>query len=283
MPRDIVITTFGSFGDLHPYLAIALGLAARGHRVKIATGEAYRAKVESEGIEFHPVRPNISPDDHEAIRLAMDARKGSEYVLRHMFFPHVRSSYEDLTEAVAGADLLVTHPITYAGPLVAEKTGIPWVSTVLAPLSFFSASDPSVLSPAPWLATLGRLVPSVNRFICALGKRATVSWAEPVRQLRREIGLPPGANPIFEGQHSPDLVLALFSTLLGAPQPDWPPNTRVTGFVFYDRLEKHLGLPPELAQFLDSGPAPIVFTLGSSAVLDARDFYRQSAEAAVRL
>ena len=123
MPKAIVITTFGSLGDLHPYLAIALGLAARGRRVKIATGEAYRAKVESEGIEFHPVRPNISPDDHEAIRLAMDARKGSEYVLRHMFFPHVRSSYEDLTEAVAGADLLVTHPITYAGPLVAEKTG----------------------------------------------------------------------------------------------------------------------------------------------------------------
>jgi len=282
-PKAIVITTFGSLGDLHPYLAIAMELAARGHRVTIATTEAYRSKVTSEGIGFHAVRPNISPDDHEAIRLAMDAKKGTEYVLRHMFFPHLRSSYEDLAKAVAGADLLVTHPITYAGPLVAEKNRIRWVSSVLAPISFLSACDPSVMSPAPWLATLGRLLPPANRYICSLGKRITIPWAEPVRRLRLEIGLPPGANPIFEGQHSPQLVLALFSNLLGAPQPDWPPNTQVTGFAFYDRLEKHLGLTPELAQFLDSGPAPIVFTLGSSAVIDARDFYRQSAAAAVKL
>lgn len=174
-PKAIIITTFGSLGDLHPYLAIALGLAARGHRVKIATGEAYRSKVESEGIGFHAVRPNISPDDHEAIRRAMDAKKGSEYVLRHMLLPHLRSSYEDLTEAVAGADLLVTHAITYAGPLVAEKTGIRWVSSVLAPISFFSACEPSVLSPAPWLATLGRILPAVNRSICSLGKHITIA------------------------------------------------------------------------------------------------------------
>jgi hypothetical protein len=43
---------------------------------------------------------------------------------------------------VSGADLLVTHPISFAGPLVAQKTGIPWVSTVLAPASLFSAYDP---------------------------------------------------------------------------------------------------------------------------------------------
>ena len=55
-----------------------------------------------------------------------------------------------------------------------------------------------------------------------------------MRMFRAEIGLPPGGDPIFEGQHSPDLVLAMFSEVLGKPQPDWPPNTRVTGFAFYD-------------------------------------------------
>ena len=33
----IVITTFGSLGDLHPYIAIALGLRERGHEVVIGT------------------------------------------------------------------------------------------------------------------------------------------------------------------------------------------------------------------------------------------------------
>jgi len=211
----------------------------------------------------------------------MDKKKGSEYVIRQVIFPHLRDSYEDLTQAAQGADLLVTHPITYAGPLVAQKTGIRWVSTVLAPISFLSDHDPCVLAPAPWLAKLYPL--GLAGVINKLGKSAMRSWSDPVRKFRVEIGLPPGAEPIFEGQHSPELVLAMFSELLGKPQPDWPPNTRVTGFAFYDRLEKAEGLTPELARFLDSGPPPIVFTLGSSAVMDAGDFYRQSAASAAEL
>ena len=280
-PRQIVITTFGSLGDLHPYLALALGLKARGHRVTIATSPVYRPKVESEGIGFHAVRPDLSPDDTEMIRLVMDPKKGSERVIRQVILPHLRDSYEDLSAAAASADLLVTHPITYAGPLVAAKTGIRWVSSVLAPIAFLSKYDPSVLAPAPWLTKLYPL--GMAGVINKLGKFAVRSWSEPVRKLRAEIGLPPGGDAIFEGQHSPRLVLAMFSRLLGEPQPDWPAHTLVTGFAFYDRLDKGMGIPPELAQFLDSGPPPIVFTLGSSAVMDAGDFYVQSAAAAAEL
>jgi len=39
-------------------------------------------------------------------------------------------------------------------------------------------------------------------------------------------------------------------------------------------------MPTELTKFLDEGPPPIVFTLGSSAVWVARDFYRESIAAA---
>jgi len=281
VPKQILITTFGSLGDLHPYIALSLGLKARGHRVTIATSPYYRPKIQSEGIGFHAIRPNLSPDNTELLKLIMDKKKGSEYVIRQVIFPHLRDSYEDLTQAAQGADLLVTHPITYAGPLVAQKTGIRWVSTVLAPISFLSDHDPCVLAPAPWLAKLYPL--GLAGVINKLGKSAMRSWSDPVRKFRVEIGLPPGAEPIFEGQHSPELVLAMFSELLGKPQPDWPPNTRVTGFAFYDRLEKAEGLTPELARFLDSGPPPIVFTLGSSAVMDAGDFYRQSAASAAEL
>ncbi len=282
-PKHIVLATLGSLGDLHPTQALALGLQSRGHRVTIATQQMYRAKVEAEGARFHAIRPNLTPDDREAMKLIMDARKGPEFLLKEMIFPRVRASYEDLMEAVRGADLLVTHPITYAGPIVAEKTGIAWVSTVLAPLSFFSAYDPPVLAAAPWLVSLRGLGPGFHRALFALAKRRTRSWSEPVRRLRAELGLPPGADPIFDGQHSPDLVLAMFSDLLGAPQSDWPPHTLVTGFLFYDRLEKGQGLSAELARFLDAGPPPIVFTLGTSAVLDAGNFYVESAAAAKEL
>ncbi len=40
----IVIATHGSLGDLYPYVAIALGLKARGQEVIVATSECYRKK-----------------------------------------------------------------------------------------------------------------------------------------------------------------------------------------------------------------------------------------------
>jgi UDP:flavonoid glycosyltransferase YjiC (YdhE family) len=67
---------------------------------------------------------------------------------------------------------------------------------------------------------------------------------------------------------------------MGDPQPDWPRAVKITGFVFYDGAGAEGVLPPELASFLDDGPAPLVFTLGSAAVMHAGDFYEQSAEAA---
>ncbi len=72
-------------------------------------------------------------------------------------------------------------------------------------------------------------------------------------------------------------MLALFSRVLGEPQPDWPANTLITGFAFYDGDAGKTDLSPELEQFLAAGPPPLVFTLGSAAVMDAGDFYEQSA------
>jgi len=50
--RRIVLTTLGSLGDLHPYIALALGLKARGHEPTLATSEGYRHKIEPLGIGF---------------------------------------------------------------------------------------------------------------------------------------------------------------------------------------------------------------------------------------
>jgi rhamnosyltransferase subunit B len=59
-------------------------------------------------------------------------------------------------------------------------------------------------------------------------------------------------------------------------------QTKITGFPFYDgRHQKPL--PTELLKFLDAGPPPIVFTLGSSAVWVARDFFEESIDAAQKL
>ena len=107
-------------------------------------------------------------------------------------------------------------------------------------------------------------------------KRASRYMAKPWYQLRSEIGLPPTkeGNPLADS-HSPLLVLALFSKLLADKQTDWPPQTVITGFPFYD-TDREVGLPPQLVRFLDEGPPPIVFTLGSAVSMNAGSFYNNS-------
>jgi len=98
--------------------------------------------------------------------------------------------------------------------------------------------------------------------------------------LRKEVGLPParGFNPLTES-YSPVLHLALFSKWLADKQLDWPAQTIVTGFPWFD-AEGDAGLPQKLAHFLDDGESPLVFTLGTAVVADAGPFYHHSATAA---
>jgi UDP:flavonoid glycosyltransferase YjiC (YdhE family) len=279
----IVLTSWGSHGDIDPFLALGRELMARGHAVTLATAASYRGAAESAGLAFRPVRPDVDLDDALWARRAMDARRGTEVVFREVLLSAVEASFADLMEAVRGADLMVSHPAAFAAPVVAAYTGVPWLSTVLAPMSLFSAHDAPVLAAAPWAkAAERRLGPWVGRMVIA-GVRAGVrGWSEPVFRLRARLGLPRGGEPVLEGQHSPRGVLALFSRVLALPQPDWPPLTRITGPLFYDAPHGRR-LDARLAAFLDDGEPPIVFTMGSSGNQVAGDVYANGADAARRL
>ena len=276
----IVLATFGSLGDLHPAIALALELRRRGHHVSIATSENYRGKITALGFAFHALRPDLLGQGEHIIAEIMDGHRGSERLMRDRIFPAVRDTHTDLTRAIAGADLLIASELVYPAPILAATHGIPWVSFQLAPVSLFSLHDPPVL-PAPdsvrWLLRGG---PLVFRAIRGVAKLVSHSWWQPVRELRREFGLPPGRSPLFAGKYSPRLNLVMFSPVLQPPQRDWPEATVQTGFLFHDEAEAFGALPPAVDKFLGAGDPPIVFTLGSAAVYVAGKFYTASAHAA---
>ena len=281
----IVLSNIGTFGDINPLVAIALELKRRGHVPVMAVPNVYRAKIEPLGLEFHAIRPDIDPTNTLLAEMVYDVKKGTERGLREFLYPVLRETYDDLLDAAtrpARADLLLLGELNYAGPIVAEVTGIPWASYVLAPFSFFSAFDPPVLPPYPRLARADKLA-GMGRAMRRLARFVSRKWPEPVYELRSELGLPRGANPIFDAKHSPNLVLALFSRTLGVEQKDWPAHTLIAGFCFYDSDAGNAALPLQLETFLQAGEVPVVFTLGSAAVLAAGDFYEQSARAAIRL
>ena len=139
-----LLTTFGSLGDLHPYIAVGIGLRDRGHTVTIATSEIYRPKVEGEGLEFRPVRPDMSfaRDRSDVMRRAFHPRTGSEYIVRELFLPCLEQTYEDTLAVAHGADLLVEHVVAFATRTVAETLNKRWLSVVLQPAVFLSVHVP---------------------------------------------------------------------------------------------------------------------------------------------
>ncbi|HVW01604.1 MAG TPA: glycosyltransferase, partial [Planctomycetaceae bacterium] len=277
----IVVNTWGSLGDLHPYLAISLGLQKRGHDVRVATAEYYRSKIESLGLNFHPVRPDVDViRDQQRMQRLMTGRLATVRVVRELLLPVLRDSYADVLQAAEGADLLVSH-LPWATRLVAEKTGIPWVSTMITPMGFFSTYDGTVMPLNP--PGIHRLGPRWLGALQRWGKWATRPWARPFDRFRAELGIPPTRedNPLGDS-HSPLRVLALFSPLFAPRQPDWPPQAIATGFPFFDRDET---TPPsaELQRFLASGPPPVAFTQGISSAMLVSRFYRESIVAAQSL
>jgi UDP:flavonoid glycosyltransferase YjiC (YdhE family) len=285
----IVLNTFGSFGDLHPYLALAIELCKRGHQAVVTTAEVYRTKVEAEGVEFAPVRPDVGEllNNPDLIAKLWDPRTGSEFLIRDYVMPQVEGSYKDLLAACQGADLLLNHSASYAGRVVAEKLRLKWLSVALQPIMFMSRYDAPVLPGAPWLKRLYGDGGWLFSLLLQLGNRRMLSWAQPLLELRRSLGLPPpNVDPILKGQLSPFGTLAFFSEHFATPQPDWPPYVTMTGFISYDK--RGAGFEPSsnddgLDRFLDNGPAPVLFTLGSSAVMNPGSFYQESLAAAQAL
>ena len=168
----VILSNIGTFGDVNPLIAIALELKLRGHAPVMAVPAVFEGKIRPLGIEFHAVRPDIDPSNTALVEMIYDVRKGTERGLREFLFPALRATYDDLLDAATRperADLLLLGELNYAGPLVADVTGIKWASYVLAPMSFFSAFDPPVLPMYPRLARADSTVPGMGR---AMKRRA---------------------------------------------------------------------------------------------------------------
>lgn len=289
MGRRIVLATAGTAGDLNPFIAIALELRARGCHPIIATQKEFEPAITAEGLDFHLVRPGVDDvrrelglDPAEIIQRATHGSTGLEFAVRRIAMPFLTRAFDDMMAATAGADLVVTHTSAFAARLAAEKRGLPWMSTALAPFTFMSAYDPPLLSLMPPVRVLRRMTGArSDAALTRVLRVATASWTAKFQQMRARLGLPASANPLFEGQFSPFGTLALYSPLMGAVQPDFPPGCVMTGFCFHDRRGgADERLSPELEAFLAEGSPPLVFTLGSALPLGPGRFFEVSLAAA---
>ncbi len=276
----ILLATLGSLGDLHPYIAVGKALVARGEHVRLATSIDYRTRVEAAGLEFAPLAPSIAElgDPEQIARRFFDRWRGPQRLIDAMVTVPLRRACADLRAAVEGVSLAVSHPLTAALPMIAESRGLPWLSSVLAPYSLFSMTDPSLIPNVQWLQR--RLGRGLRRSMLSVVRKVMRRWERPLHSLRAELGLSRVKGALLmDGQFSPRGTLALFDAALAAPQADWPARTLVCGAALHDAADPQDATPASgevLERFLAAGPPPVVFALGSSAVWLARDYWKHA-------
>src|ERR671916_358277 len=171
--KRIVLATFGSPGDLHPFLAIGAELRARGHQPIVATSGLYRDHVAAAGLGFAPVRPDRSPgqQDPDYLDRVIRDRVTPAAVFRAMFLPSLRDALEDLLGAMEGADAVVTHTLASAARLAAESRCLPWVSAVMQPMGYLSAYEPPLIGPRAISWAFRSLGPAATRPVLNLVRR----------------------------------------------------------------------------------------------------------------
>ncbi len=289
--RKIILATVGSMGDLHPLIAIARALKARGFRPVLAVPEDHVAKSVAAGIEAVAVLPSFATlcsrmglDEAEtARRLIGDQRK----ILEQVILPDLASCTARLEALAADAEAIIASSFFLAAPIVAEKLGLPLVSVVLQPMAMLSPLDPPN-TPDFWMMKrppIGRLGAQWNRAMFGLGRRLMdLLYGRQIDRVRRAHGLAPaGGARMFEASGAV-LSLGCYSPLLAPLPDDAAANAVLVGFPMFDgAADGGESLDPALEAFLADGPAPLIFTLGTFAVKAPTRFYETAAAIARRL
>ena len=255
-----VLVSFGTAGDVYPFIAIGSALRARGHDVVLVTHPRFHQRAADRGLRTSGVgcdrvyrRALHNPE-------LWSRRRGLRTVMSDLL-PDPLETYEVLSQlADEVPSLLVSHPFAFAARLLEEKRGVPCITVVLSACLFRSnssvpvmvgAQDPSKM-PRPlkwlmwWLADRLYIDPAVTPIL---------------NGARRKLGLPDVRRPFGAWIHAPELTIGLFPEWFAPPQPDWPRQTRLTGFA---RLRPRQPTSPEVIEFLDHRDPPIVFTCGSA-------------------
>jgi len=244
----IILPTIGTRGDVQPYIALALGLIKASHTVTLATHPCMRGLVESYGVEFAPMGPDIDIG-HEAARIRANAPHWMVGFMRVMKFSFamLEQAHTGLLELCRGMDLvIVSH--SAAGRMEADKLGLPTVSVTLM--------SEAIPVKDPKDSFLKRAL--MNLAGAGMGLMMT----RPLDQIRKRAGLPP-MGPT--GITSETLNLIPLSPQISPPNPLWEPRHRLTGYWFAPAPETWTP-PDDLAAFLQAGETPVVISLGAMAL-----------------
>jgi sterol 3beta-glucosyltransferase len=247
----ILIPTIGSRGDVQPFIALAQGLARADHAVTLASHPGMRTLVESHGVTFAPIGPDIDMGlETAAIRLrSRNAMVGLARTMRYAF-DVLEQSHQDILALCRKTDLVVVPTAIATGKNEADLLNLPHLSVTLMPWAI-RWDDPDR--------------PPFKRLAYGLiDELASLMTTRPLNRLRRRQGLPPVGR---EGFASTRLDLVPVSPAVYPPNALWEPYHHVVGYWF---VQEPSGWEPsaDLVAFLEAGAPPLLVSLGAMSLGD---------------
>ncbi|GGY48265.1 glycosyltransferase [Pseudoduganella albidiflava] len=261
----IGLQTWGSHGDVRPFLALAEGLQRSGHEVILVItcvdSDAYARHVSPSGVDIRMVAsPVLGPEDAGKIGATVfntrDPMRQMAKILRLAFAPVEDRMFAAAERLCEECDVVIGHFFMHPLRAAAQRAGRPYASVMLSHGGIPSACDHPMRSRggAQWanrlLWWITRL--AVNRALLA-----------DTNRLRARAGVPPVRDMIDEVWLSPQLTLVAVSPVIAVQQPDWPPGVQLSGFLDMPNIAVEGSVAPELAGFLAAGEPPVYMTLGS--------------------
>lgn len=280
----IALTTHGTRGDAQPFVALALALTERGHEVTLAvppnlTGWVDRCGVRSSRIAIDS-QAFMESEEGRAWLAAGNVASFMKHISAELR-EHRDALIEDYTRACEGADVIVAGVLTEDfSTVMADALGVPLASLHFAPIRRTTSF------PNPLVTTRPLPLGALNGLTHALVDRLWWGgYRDDVNTFRRQRGLAPTRQSTAQRQAASGAwaVQAYSPTLV--PQPaDWGATKPVVGAIrFPDAARARLGEAtpdPELAAWVEAGPAPVFFGLGSMPVRDPAEMLKTVAAVA---
>jgi len=270
--RTIILSTIGSAGDVYPFIGIGQQLREHGRRVILVTSAYFESRALEAGLEFISLG---SAEDYTSIiqdpRL-WEPETGFKVFASKVITPIMRPLYEILSEFDPASTTLVAQGQVFGAHLANEKFGFPFLTIHLQPAAFRSVYEFPLLPG--WLPrwTKKLAFKGIDHFVIDR------ELAPEINRFRDELSLPPIKNIFADWMHSPQANIGLFPDWFAPPQPDWPPQTHLTGFIFYDKTAQDQSLSIEMLDYLDAEKPPVIFTPGT-AMKHGGAFFQASLEA----
>ncbi len=303
----VLITTIGSGGDIHPYIAVAQELARRGHETEMVANPIYEARIREAvtSSDGPPIRVRHLGTIEQYREIESDPRiahprRSTRFILDQLMREAVPPTVEACEEAVREfkPDVVFRHHVSIGSRWVARRHNIPVATGVLAPLFFFSRQEPAVFKGWPF----ENAPPWVRHLRYRIG-RATMRMVfdRPLRRQRRDLGYPDERDCFYREIVDAESLIGMWSPAFRPPRLDDPRDAKIAGFCFFDEVphgdqhaistsnhrDARTNEERNLDRFLDecerANEPPIVFSLGTVISHHGRRFYHAAARAAQTL